>query len=368
MGLRLPMIRLTSGEVNQVITGTCVIGRAPECDFPIPADRKVSRRHCMIDVGLVSVTVHDLGSRNGTVVNGKPCEAAELRDGDELLIGDTILHVALFPHRVRELGRGAQGVVELIEETPDEFVAVKTLTEQGQVDPAARDAFQRELDCTKALRHDNIVEFLGSDTEDGVLRIRYEYCAGGHLTGPLPIDTAVSLTLQALDALAYAHEADIPVALADGSTAIGHGLVHRDLKPQNLLLTGDGRLKIADFGLAKAFDQAGLSGRTRSGAVGGSVAFMPRRQLIDYKYARPDVDLWAITACLYWMITGHAPRDFPPGADPVAVVLREPPVPLRDRTAAPAGLAELIDSMLDETVDAGPATAAELAAALSRAS
>jgi serine/threonine protein kinase len=360
------VIRLSYGDFSQVVTGTCEIGRAPECDFRIAADHKVSRRHCLLDVGPATVTVHDLASRNGTIVNGTAHDTLELHDGDELLIGDTTVRVSLFPHVVRELGRGAQGVVELVEQTPGEFVAVKTLTEHGRVDPDARDAFQRELNCTKALRHPHIVDFLGSDAENGVLRIRYEYCAGGSIAGQLPVDQAVSLSLQALDALAYAHEAAVPVRLADGSTAIGHGLVHRDLKPQNLLLTAEGRLKIADFGLAKAFDQAGLSGRTRTGAIGGSVAFMPRRQVFDYKYARPEVDLWAITACLYWMITGRPPRDFPPDTDPVAVVLRQPPIPIRDRLATvPAALAEVIDAVLDETVQTGPKSAAELAAALS---
>lgn len=354
------MIRLSYADHSLVITSTCVIGRAPECDFRIAADPRVSRRHCVID----GPTVHDLGSRNGTIVNGKPCGTAELHDGDELLIGDTTVLVTLFPHVVRELGRGAQGVVELVEQAPGDFVAVKTLSEQGQVDPEARADFQRELDCTKALRHDHIVEYRGSESADGVLRIRYEYCAGGAITGPLPIDRAVSLTLQALDALAYAHEADIPVLLADGSTAVGHGLAHRDIKPQNLLLTADGRLKIADFGLAKAFDQAGLSGRTRTGALGGTVAFMPRRQVFDFKYARPQVDLWAITACLYWMITGHPPRDFPPGVDAVTIVLRQPTIPIRDRlSTVPTALAEVIDAVLDDTVSVG-LTAAELAAAL----
>jgi serine/threonine protein kinase len=355
------MIRLSYPDHSLVVTGACVIGRAPECDFRIAADRKVSRRHCVI----VDGTVRDLGSRNGTIVNGQSCDTAELHDGDELLIGDTTVLVTRFPHVVRELGRGAQGVVELVEQAPNDFVAVKTLSEQLRVDPEAGADFQRELDCTKALRHNHIVEYRGSDSVDGVLRIRYEYCAGGDIAGPLPVDRAVSLTLQALDALAYAHEADVPVRLADGGTAIGHGLVHRDLKPQNLLLTADGRLKIADFGLAKAFDQAGLSGRTRTGALGGTVAFMPRRQVLDFKYARPEVDLWAITACLYWMITGHPPRDFPPGSDAVAVVLRQPPIPIRDRLATvPAVLADVIDAVLAETVHTGLNSAAELAAAL----
>jgi len=95
---------------------------------------------------------------------------------------------------------------------------------------------------------------------------------------------------------------------------------------------------------------------------------MPRRQLLDYKYARPDVDLWAVTACLYWMLTGGTPRDFPPGTDPVAIVLREPPVPVRERLRSiPRRLAAAIDETLDETAGAGPASASELSRALRQA-
>ncbi|MDY7089687.1 MAG: hypothetical protein SYR96_31855 [Actinomycetota bacterium] len=77
---------------------------------------------------------------------------------------------------------------------------------------------------------------------------------------------------------------------------------------------------------------------------------MPRRQVIDYKYAGPEVDRWALTACLYWMLTGTTPRDFPAGADPVAVVLREPPTPVRERLPSlPAALAAAVDAALNES-------------------
>ena len=95
------------------------------------------------------------------------------------------------------------------------------------------------------------------------------------------------------------------------------------------------------------------------------IAFMPRRQVLDFKYARPAVDLWAITACLYWMITGHPPRDFPPGVNPVTIVLRQPPIPIRDRlSTVPAALAEVIDAVLGDTIEP---TATQLAAALAGA-
>ncbi|MFI6097018.1 FHA domain-containing serine/threonine-protein kinase [Lentzea sp. NPDC051213] len=378
-------VTLSSGQVEHVFTdrASCVIGRSSACDVQVPVEeKKVSRRHCVVEIRPPKVHVRDLGSRNGTRLNdirlGPEHGDRELVHGDRLRVGDVVLRVAVYsdPDVVsppgleiaRELGRGGQGVVHLARHSASgELVAFKTLT--AQVDPAARTAFVREMECTRALVHPNIVRFHDSSVHNGQLGYSSEYCRGGSVAelGTLPVPRAVELTLQALEGLGHAHTAEIPVRLADGGQTVSRGLVHRDLKPQNLLLTAAGLLKIADFGLAKAFDQAGLSGHTFTGAVDGSLAFMPRRQLLDYKYARPDVDLWAITACLYWMLTGSAPRDFPPGVDPVAVVLRERPVPVRERLATvPESLAGVIDRVLDESSGAGPATAAELAGLLNQ--
>ncbi|MFI7680584.1 protein kinase [Actinophytocola sp. NPDC049390] len=368
-------VTLLVGADEHVFTGPAagVLGRDRVCSIRVATDEKVSRRHCAFDVDPPLLSVRDLGSRNGTFVNGARVTGdQELKDGDELRAGDTTIRVEVRAEPVaglrviRELGRGGQGVVHLARHaTTGELVAVKTLTAQGEIDPAARTAFVRELDCTKALRHDNIVRFRDSFADP--LCFTCEYCAGGsvadlvrHRGGRLPPSEAVPLALQALDGLAYAHQAPVPVRLADGTTTTEHGLVHRDIKPQNLLLAETG-LKIADFGLAKAFDKAGLSGHTFTGAMGGSIAFMPRQQIVDYKYATPDVDVWAITACLYWMLTGTTPHDFPPRADPIAIVLRQRPVAIRERLdTVPARLAGLIDHTLDEP----PTSATALADAL----
>ncbi|MGW1375158.1 protein kinase domain-containing protein [Streptomyces sp. NPDC002446] len=387
----------------------CLVGRGADCDIRIDAaDRRVSRRHLLLDIAPPQVRLRDLGSRNGTYVNGRRLvgdpPVRELADGDDIRIGDTRLRVALpaAPERERarypghrllhELGRGGHGVVHLARhEASGDLVALKTLLTHDDLDEGAHQGFLRELGCLGALHHRNIVRFReqGTATHRTGGRSPFftsEYCTGGSIAdlvarsgGRLPADRAVNLTLQTLDGLAHAHAATLPALRADGRTVTATGLVHRDITPRNLLLTSDGpsgpiaphasppTVKIADFGLAKALDTAGLSGHTRTGAMGGSIAFMPRSQVIDFKYAGPEVDLWATTACLYWMLTGEPPRTFLPGTDPLATVLREPPVPLLDRTPdLPAPLADLIDRVLAEPADGtAPAhTAHELAEAL----
>ncbi|MFI1094011.1 protein kinase [Streptomyces sp. NPDC020917] len=403
---------------------TCLVGRARECGIPLAAtEKKVSRHHCVLDVNPPLVRVRDLGSRNGTYVNGErlaPGPAGrELSDGDEIRVGGAVLRVSVRSARqpgpafgeprdpvdaahalmaaaeagepdaagihgyrlLQELGRGGQGVVHLARnEGTGELVALKTLLAHHAVDPSARDGFLREFACTRALRHPHVVAFHGGGAHGSTFYFTSEFCRLGSVAdlvaragGRLGVDLAVGVTLQVLRGLQYAHTAEVPVRLADGTSAVHRGLVHRDIKPQNLLLTGTGTahdttVKIADFGLSKAFDSAGLSGYTLTGAMGGTVAFMPRGQVIDFKYARPEVDLWATTATLYWMLTGSPPRDFPDGADPVDIVLHHPPVPVRDRLpSVPRPLAAVIDAALVDQPRITPTTAADLADAIRHA-
>ncbi|MEU0068292.1 FHA domain-containing serine/threonine-protein kinase [Streptomyces sp. NPDC006332] len=374
---------------------TLIAGRARDCELRTPDDDvRVSRRHCRFDIDPPEVRVRDLGSLNGTYVNGRKIGGRQpgprpgddeqaLADGDVVRVGRMELLVSVTapaddaPFAVhdyellRELGRGGQGVVRLARhKTTGELIAVKLLTAEVATDPETRREFLREIENIRALRHRNVVEFRGSGTIGEEPFFGCEYCEGGSVDQliarrgtPMPLEEAVAIATQVLDALVYAHHAAIPsVQLADGSVESGRGLVHRDVKPQNILLSGPGDppvVKLADFGLAKAFDRAGLSGLTRTGAVGGSVAFMPRAQIVNYKFARPEVDVWATAASLYWMLTGHAPRDFPVGSDPVAVVLREPPVPIRERLSSiPPRPAAVIDAMLVDSPRL-PGTSAE---------
>jgi eukaryotic-like serine/threonine-protein kinase len=382
--VRLVVHGLARAERTYTFThfATLIAGRGADCDLRIDAeDMTVSRRHCRFEISPPGVRVVDLESRNGIHVNGVKVTSSVLEDGDEVRIGHALIRV-LMPgaaqpdcpgyELIRELGRGSQGVVYLAHDERGGSVAVKILLPEAVIDPYARGVFLREMDNTRVLRHPNVVEFRGSGTAGPMFFLVCEYCGGGNLDGlvarhggTLPIARAVPIAAQVLDALAYIHGAAIPaIHLADGNVEPGRGLVHRDVKPENILLSSAAdppSIKVADFGLAKAFEKAGLSGHTWTGAVGGSVRFMPRSQVVNYKLALPGVDLWSAAACLYWMITGATPRDFPDEVDPFTVVLREPVVPIRDRSpCVPPGLADVLDEMLAGEALGSTASALEL--------
>jgi serine/threonine protein kinase len=168
-----------------------------------------------------------------------------------------------------------------------------------------------------------------------------EFCNHGSLdgllqrAGKLPLRTAAPLMIHWLAGLAYAHT---------------HKFVHRDLKPQNILLhqqEGQVRAKLTDFGLAKSFETAGLSGMTATGSAGGTFFFMPREQLTNFKYVHPVSDVWSMAATFYKALTGKYPLNFAKNRDPMEVILRDEAVPIRQREPdLPQPLAEVLDRAL----------------------
>jgi pSer/pThr/pTyr-binding forkhead associated (FHA) protein len=278
---------------------------------------------------------------------------------------------------VRKLGEGGFGEVYLaLNQQNGESVALKVMLPKIAANQRAIDKFLREMENTKALNHPHVVKLLDYGYSDDTFFFTLEYCEGGSIAdlmqqrgGRLSIKEALPIILQTLDGLEYAHNAEIPyVRRADGTIGKGRGLVHRDIKPNNIFLTKVGNsyiAKVGDYGLAKAFDQAGLSGHTMSGSeVAGTLPFMPRQQVIDFKYTKPEVDIWAAAATLYTMLTGSWPRDFI-GKDPLLAVLQTDAVPIRQRDASiPKRLAEVVDLALVDKPEIYFKTAAEFKRAL----
>jgi serine/threonine-protein kinase len=274
---------------------------------------------------------------------------------------------------VDELGRGSMGAVYRVRHRQSgEEVALKLLLPEVAADPSAKQRFQREVENTKVLVHPNVVRLRDAGCAHGTFFFTLDYCEGGSVdqlvkqhSGPIPVPEALTILRQVLDGLAYTHTAEVPyLKRTDGTIGPGRGIVHRDIKPQNIFLSG-GVAKVGDYGLAKAFDAAGLGGLTRTGKAAGTPVFMPRQQVASFKYAKPEVDVWAAAAVFYFLVTGFFPRDFPRGKDKWQVVLQTDPVPIRQRNPAIAArLAEVIDLALTDRPRIHFKTARELKEAL----
>ena len=276
-----------------------------------------------------------------------------------------------------ELGRGATGIVHVAaDRATGARRAIKFVCPSEEPDGVTDARIRREIDNCLSLQHTNVVRSYSGGRFDLVYFLVMELCEGGNLeraiaqAGPFEATAAIPLFLDVLSGLEYAHSAPIQV-LGPRGPVTAAGLVHRDVKPQNIFLVGERRLhaKVGDFGLAKAFEAAGISGLTRTGSTAGTPAFMPRQQLLDYKYAPPAVDVWATAASLYFALSAHSPRDFPPGRDPWRIVWDTSPVPLAQRGApVPPALADVIDNALaDEDDDLRYTTVAQFRRAIEAA-
>ncbi|HMF35379.1 MAG TPA: serine/threonine-protein kinase, partial [Isosphaeraceae bacterium] len=207
----------------------------------------------------------------------------------------------------------------------------------------AIDRFYREMSVISQLRHPNIVEWYEQGMTRGQFWFAMEYVAGPNLEalakerpGSYPTSQACRLTCQILKGLDQAHQM---------------GFVHRDVKPENILIahTTEGLLaKISDFGLAKSFRGVGLSGLTFSGEMRGTVPFMPPEQMLDFKTVTPLADLYATAATLYYLLTCAYIYDEPVGGgDLIRLLLEEQPVPVRTRRPdVPQPLATVIEQCL----------------------
>lgn len=491
------ILKATKGPIQGQVfayddVDTLVIGREDDCRIKLPDQSKddtASRHHCILQVNPPDVRIRDLGSRNGTHINGKkyggrakdetPEEGAkwkypevDLKDGDEVRVGKTVFTVQVEvpayccdcgrlitdaekkacewiadsficpqcrakaeraakpkeapkkPEPMRcaqcgkdveaEVGRGRRGdyvceacqskaesdpvavLLKMIlgkareqgEEAPKDIAgyeigkqlgrggmgavylarrkkdgtkaALKVMLADVAVNEDSRERFLREIESHSRLRHRNVVELLDQGSAGSGFYFVMEFCPGGSLDGlmerrggRLSLAEAGPIMLQALEGLAWCHE---------------HGYVHRDLKPPNILLTATERgiAKVSDFGLAKNFEDYGLSrGLTRTGAYAGTYPFMPHEQVTNFKRVKPVTDVWSMGATFYYLLTGKVPREVQKGQDPIEAILHNEAVPIRKRESSISKkVAEVLDQALAKGIHDRFATAAEFRAAL----
>jgi hypothetical protein len=279
------------------------------------------------------------------LVNGAPVRLEQIR-----VPGYTIGDV---------LGRGGQGVVfQATRDTDHHAVAIKVVPLIGRA--AQRIRVQRELDLMQRLQHPRLlgVTAHGSLPNDVGLWLEMERCRGSAMDlvaepdAPMPANQACQVVLGALDGLAFLH---------------ANGVVHRDIKPGNLLVRTDGHALIGDLGLGKALLDGGQL--TATGSVAGTVRFAPPEQLIDFKRATYASDVWSMAATLYFLLTLEFPREEFTDQTELEAALDNPIVPIRERSPQlPERLAQCIDRALAREIHARPhdgaALSGELRAAL----
>ena len=244
------------------------------------------------------------------------------------------------------LGRGGMATVYLAHDTElDRPVAVKVLAEHLAADGDFLSRFVREARLASRLSHPNVVRVYDAGDSNGRPFIVMEYVAGTSLAdaGRLSPARVVEVGLQACAGMQHAHDA---------------GVVHRDVKPANLLVRADGAVKIADFGIARAAD---TTRHTQAGTVLGTAAYLAPEQVAGQE-ATVASDVYALGAVLYELLTGHPPYTFASLAELAAKQSDGIIVPVRDVDAAvPPHVEAAVMHALARDPRFRPASAAELA-------
>ena len=403
-----------------------IAGRSRSCHLHLPKDPYMSRHHFLLEINPPMACLRDLGSMNGTYVNGVRCggrkqfESPEngklytfpqvnLRDADRIQIGETVIAVIieqpeLLPEPIRcgacdritseleydaegggyickwcwekvirdpiallgagapivlhsgenreatslrdyqvlqPLREGSKGAVNLAVHTPSgREVALKVMVSKSVVEDDARESFLRAIGRLSEVNHPNIVAYRGAGSRGGVFFVILDYCNQGSVLdlmskhgNKLSVEAATPLMLDAACGLAVLHS---------------HGVVHRDIKPQNILLheeAGTLAAKLADFALSHHFDQGGFGGLSTTSTKGDTfLPYMPPEQLTEYAKVQPVSDVWSLAATFYTMLTGEYPRVLPENRDPLAAILEGKIVPLKKRCRAIPEALEIVIS------------------------
>jgi serine/threonine protein kinase/tetratricopeptide (TPR) repeat protein len=252
------------------------------------------------------------------------------------MIGRHVAHYRI----LQKLGEGGMGVVYKAEDTRlKRVVALKFLPAAVGAEPVRRERFTREAMAASSLDHPNICTIHAIDqTDDGALFIVMAFCDGETVAdivgrGPLPVDRALDVVGQVAEGLAKAHAG---------------GIVHRDIKPGNLMFTRDGFVKIVDFGLAKAAADENLL--TQTGVVIGTPAYMSPEQLQDQP-VDARTDLWALGVVCYELLSGQRPFRGATTAAVVSAIQQATPAPIAD---LPRDVAANVQGLLDHLLARDP--------------
>ncbi len=345
-----------------------IVGRAPNSGIVI-TDPLVSRQHCRIERINGRYRVVDLGSHNGVSLNDDKLPSKSTREmsfGDVVRIGESELALReeapddegeLAGRRlggyqlVKRIGSGGMGeVYRAVQVALGRPVAIKILSPELTEDSTFIDRFMTEARAAGKLNHPNVAQVHEVGEVDGIYFYSMEYLNGGSVQdrvrggGKLPVDEAVKMVLGAARALDYAEK---------------HGVIHCDIKPDNLMLNDDGEVLITDLGIARTVKSMAEKVNQEGGVLGSPHYMAPeqaRGEPIDHR-----VDLYSLGATFYRMISGRTPFTGKTAREIMEKQVYEEPPGLRSLDPdIPQSVCRVIARMMKKKPDKRYATAREL--------
>ena len=344
-----------------------LLGRQSSCDVQVE-DTMASRAHCQVRRDGHLFTLVDLGSRNGTLHNGRKVGERSLLYGDRIRIGeceyvlvkaagDRDLKDMLSKYEVIDrLGEGGMGIVyKAVQRSMARTVALKVLAPKYASKPRFVDQFVREARAAGTLNHANIIQVHDVGQENGIYFFSMEYVDGPTCmqvlreSGPFAPGDALEVVKQVAKALEYAH---------------GHRLIHQDIKPDNIMLTAQGQVKLADLGISKTFDEA--EAETTPKRVMGTPHYMaPEAALgkrIDHR-----VDIYSLGATLYQLLTGKTPYSGTSATEVLKAQVMDPFPPVQDLAPdVPDEVCDLVEQMTAKDPDQRLSTATAVVDGITR--
>ena len=274
--------------------------------------------------------------------------------GSIALVGTSIGHY----HIVESLGKGGMGEVYVAEDTRlGRRVALKVLARDLAIDADRRERFEREARAVAALNHPNIVTIYSVEEADGVPFLTLELVEGRTLDalippGGLPVDRLLAYAIPLADAVGAAHQ---------------RGITHRDLKPGNVMISDDGRVKVLDFGLAKLKESnASLAASlptqelTGEGRIVGTVAYMSPEQA-EAKPVDPRSDVFSLGVVIFEMATSQRPFKGDTQVSLLSSIIKDTPSSLTDlRADLPRDLGRIVRRCLSKDPEDRYQTAKDL--------
>ncbi|HEV7843169.1 MAG TPA: FHA domain-containing serine/threonine-protein kinase [Pyrinomonadaceae bacterium] len=381
--MRVTLRVLSGPHIGRTFTfdqhDTFLIGRADTAHLCLPEDRFFSRHHCLLEIAPPRVFLRDLGSTNGTFVNGQRVHEAYLSSGDKIQGGQTVLAVEVTVDQPAPAPYSQGYGRHDLQPTQPAIVMVECLNcgRREQAEASSPDEHLTFLceDCRNELRRQpqpipgyEMIKILGRGGMGSVMLARDEKTTRAVAIKTLLPEVAVSdqaikrfmREIDVASALQHPHIVSYidrgihngtiylvteyvvgmdAAKLADArggrlpfqeviqiitqgleALAFAHnkGYIHRDIKDQNILVQGgwpDYSAKLTDFGLAKSFTQTGMSGVTMAGDVAGTFAYMPPEQIRDFANVRPASDIYAMGMTAYSLLTGAIALDISPQAN-----------------------------------------------------